>query len=103
MRKITECLNPTLSSICKRAIELESLTAIVHRYLPTQYHTICRVSHFNKGCLVLLVDDPVWSAQMRFILPELRDKLRTSAGLYQLITIKIQNATLNIDKILTPN
>jgi len=89
MRKITQCLNPMLTSICKRAIELESITAILHQYLPVHYRAHCKVSSFNKGCLVLLVNNAMWASEIRYLLPELRDQLRTSAGLYQLITMKI--------------
>jgi hypothetical protein len=89
MRKITQCLNPALTSICKRAIELESITAILHQYLPEHYRAYCKVSSFNKGCLVLLVSNALWASEIRYLLPELRDQLRSSAGLYQLITMKI--------------
>jgi hypothetical protein len=89
MRKITQCLNPTLTAICKRAIELESITVILHQYLPEHYRTYCKVSSFNKGCLVLLVNNALWASEIRYLLPELRDQLRNSAGLYQLITMKI--------------
>lgn len=89
MLKITQCLNPSLASICKRAIELESITAIIHKYLPEHYRAYCKVSSFNKGCLVLLVNNALWASEIRYLLPELRDQLRQSAGLHQLITIKM--------------
>lgn len=31
----------------------------------------------------------VWATQLRYILPELRDRLRKEAGLYQLSSIKV--------------
>lgn len=92
MLKIAQCLNPSLASICKRAIELESITAMVHKCLPEKYRAYCKVSSFNKGCLVLLVNNALWASEIRYLLPELRDALRKNAGLHQLITIK-----MNID------
>ena len=92
MRRITHCLNPTLTVLCKRAIELESLTATVQYYLPKSDKAQCTVGSFNKGCLILIVTDPVWASVLRYSLPELRDNLRREAGLYQLITIKINVA-----------
>ena len=92
MRRITHCLNPSLTTLCKRAIELESLTAMVQGYLPETNRVQCSVGSFNKGCLVLIVTDPVWASELRYSLPALRDHLRLHAGLHQLITIKINLA-----------
>ena len=89
MRHISHCLNPTLTTLCQRAIELESLTAIVQRYLPEAHRAQCTVGSFNKGCLVLIVTDPVWASELRYHLPDLRDHLRHHQGLHQLINIKI--------------
>jgi hypothetical protein len=90
MRPITHCLNPTLTAICKQSLELESLSAIIHHYLPESYRSCCTVGSFNKGCLTLVVSDPAWASELRFHLPQLRDHLRQQAKLHQLITIKIQ-------------
>lgn len=90
MRKIVDCLNPTLQSICKKAIELESMTEIVQQYLPVRYQEHCKVGSFSKGCLYLHVPNALFAAELRYLLPELRDQLRSEGRLYQLITIKIQ-------------
>jgi hypothetical protein len=96
MRQITDCLNPSLAKLCSRVIELESLTAMVQLYLPKASSRHCVVGSFNKGCLVLVVTDPVWASELRYSLPELRDRLRRDAKLHQLITIKI-NMILTTD------
>ncbi len=90
MRQITQCLNTPLASIYKQASQLESLTRLVQRHLSKHKHEAvpCRVSRFTNGCLVLAVDDPVWATQLRYELPNLRDKLRQE-GLHQLISIRI--------------
>lgn len=89
MKKIVDCLNPTLRSVCKKAIELESMTQMVQHYLPQRYHSHCKVNGFSKGCLILSVTNALYAAELRYLLPELRDQLRSGARLYQLITIKI--------------
>ena len=96
MRRITNCLSPSLTTLCKRAIELESLTSIVQGYLPETNRVQCSVGSFNKGCLVLIARDPVWASELRYSLPGLRDHLRRHAGLHQLITIKINLALKGI-------
>ncbi len=89
MRRIKYCINPTLTSICKRAIELESLTTVIQQYLPETYRAHCSVSGFSKGCLTLSVEQPLFAAELRYLLPDLRDALRSQAGFYQLVNIKI--------------
>ena len=41
---------------------------------------------------MLITDDPVWASQLRYSVPELRDKLRCDAGIYQLTSIKVSVA-----------
>ena len=89
MKHIARCLNPKLVTICEKTIQLETLNLMIIKYLPPELHTHCHVGSFNQGCLVLVIDDPSWATQLRFMLPELRDNLRIKAGLYQLSSIKI--------------
>jgi hypothetical protein len=90
MRKINQCLNPVLMSVCQQAIELESLTAIVQDYIKPFTAAPCSVISLNKGCLVLLVETALSATELRYQLPALRDYLRSHMGLHQLVTIKIQ-------------
>lgn len=89
MRHITRCLNIQLADICQRAIKLEELNAKIHDYLPEALREQCHVGSFNNSCLILVTRDPVWASQLRYALPELRDKLRSEAGIHQLASIKI--------------
>ena len=89
MRHITRCLNAQLAEICQRAIKLEELNAKIHNYLPENLRDQCHVASFNNSCLILVTRDPVWASQLRYALPELRDKLRSEAGIHQLASIKI--------------
>ena len=90
MRQITQCFNTPLASIYKQASQLETLTTLVQRHLGKNKNKTapCTVSRFTNGCLILAVDDPVWAAQLRYELPNLRDKLRQE-GLHQLTSIRI--------------
>lgn len=89
MRRINRCLNPRLVEICQRNIQLEELNVKLHAYLPAPLNTHCQIGSFNKGCLVIVVNDAAWASQLRYMLPELRDKLRKEAGIYQLSSINI--------------
>ena len=89
MRHITRCLNTQLIDICQRAIKLEELDEKINSYLPEALRDQCHVGSFNHSCLVLVTSDPVWASQLRYALPELRDKLRSEAGIHQLASIKV--------------
>lgn len=89
MRPINSCLNNQLLRICEQARVLENLTSTLKRYLPVDLVSHCQVVSFNKGQLVLGVDDAVWATPLRYHLPILRDTLRTEVGLYQLISTKV--------------
>lgn len=93
MRRINQCLNNRLLHICQQAVQLETLTKMLIPLLPEALRPYCFVGSFNQGCLLLVTPDPIWAAQLRFLIPQLRDELRSSAGLYQLTSIKLQVKT----------
>ncbi len=89
MRSIRHCLNKQLADICQRSIQLEELSNKVMQLLPPNLVPWCQVVSFNKGCLVLTTTDATWASQLRYAIPELRDRLRKDAGMYQLSSIKV--------------
>ncbi|MDP1602189.1 MAG: DUF721 domain-containing protein [Legionella sp.] len=90
MRRINRCLNKQLVDICQQAVELDDLNLKLDHYLPETLHGKCNVGSFNKGCLVIVTANPAWATELRYYLPTLRDILRKDAGLYRLISIKVQ-------------
>lgn len=92
MRSIKRCLNKQLAELCQRSIQLEELSNKVTQLLPDNLAAQCRVGSFNKGCLVLITSNAAWASQLRYAIPELRDKLRKEAGMYQLLSIKVNIA-----------
>jgi hypothetical protein len=89
MRLIKHCLNKQLADICNGSIQLEDLSSKVAKLLPENLASKCHVGSFNKGCLVLTTTSADWATQLRYLLPELRDKLRKELGLYQLSNLKV--------------
>lgn len=90
MRLISKCLNTKLTQICMQAIKLEEISALVSHYLPVELQAHCQVGSFRAGILNLVTSDPVWATQLRYILPELRERLRSEAKLYQLVSVQIK-------------
>lgn len=88
MKSIKYCLNKQLAEICQRSVQLEEFTQIINDLLPEELAPYCKVSSFNKGSLILGATDAAWATQIRYAIPELRDKLR-KAGMYQLSSIKV--------------
>ena len=89
MKSIRYCLNKQLTEICHRSMQLEELSHKVSQLLAPELSPHCQVGSFNKGCLVLTSVNAVWASQIRYSIPELRDKLRKEAGMYQLMSIKV--------------
>ena len=106
MRRIGQCLNTKLVEICQRADQLGAFNAQLYDYLPALLHPHCHAGSFSKGCLTIVAHDPVWASQLRYCIPELRDKLRREAGIYQLtsikITVSVEETTRPVKKINTP-
>lgn len=90
MKPISHCLNKQLTTLCQSAHLLEQLSQQVSQFLPEDLAQHTQVGSFSKGSLTLTTHDANWASQLRFAIPELRDKLRKEAGLYQLSSIKIQ-------------
>jgi hypothetical protein len=89
MRSISRCLNKQLVDLCQRSMQLEELSNKINQLLPENLASECKVGSFNKGCLVLTTNNAAWASQLRYAIPELRDRLRKEAGMYQLSSIKI--------------
>jgi hypothetical protein len=88
IRSINRCLNAQLLNICQRSIQLDELNCKIKATLPAPLNNYCLVAAFNSGCLLITATNAAWATELRYRLPELRDKLR-KAGLYQLSSIKI--------------
>lgn len=89
MRRINRCLNAPLAKLCYQTLKLDDLNVRVQQYLPENLKTHCVVGSFHNGCLLLVTHDSVWASQLRYAQPQLRERLRSEGGLYQLASIKI--------------
>lgn len=103
MRRIGSCFNDRLIKICQHTVQLNTLDIKLKHYLPTNLQQHCRVGSFNHGCLLIVVENAAWASQLRYSVPELRDKLRGEAGVYQLSSIKISIETIEKQKPTKPS
>ena len=108
MLRINQCFDNQLLQLCQQAVQVEQLNNKIKGFLAKPLANYCQVGAFNRGCLVITVQNAAWATELRYKLPELRDQLR-KAGLFQLTSIKIAiaEATENNSKplpkrLLTP-
>lgn len=90
MRHINQCINQQLSAILSHSLKLEAYEQLLLTFLPKSLQSCCKLSSFKQGRMVIGIDNPALASELRFFLPELRDKLRTEAGFYQLAGIDIK-------------
>lgn len=100
MRRIGQCLNTKLTEIYQQAVKLDEFNAKLSDYLPATFHDHCHVGSFSKGCLIIVADNAAWASQLRYCVPELRDRLRSDAGIYKLTSIKVTVAATEQIKVL---
>lgn len=98
IRPINRCLNNQLLNICQQAVQLDELNRKLSNHLPSPLGNHCQVGSFNKGCLLITTTNASWATELRYTVPDLRDKLRKE-GLYQLTSIKIAIID-QVDKII---
>lgn len=103
MRRINRCLNKQLADLYQQAIQLDELNHQLALYLPPTLRTGCSIGSFIKGCLVIVASNAGVATELRYYLPTLRDQLRKEAGLYQLLSIKVQMVTTLSPHITTTN
>lgn len=89
LKKAVNCLNPNLIKIYKKTAEIEQLSAKIIKHLPSQLQSKIHIASFDKGQLVLKAIDPAIRTELRYLLPELRENLRSKEQLYSLVNIRI--------------
>lgn len=64
--------------------QLDKLQDLIQQLLPEHLRSHVRVGNMKNGQLLLICDDTSWTTELKFLLPELRDRLREEYQLYQL-------------------
>lgn len=88
-KKIINCVNKDILSIYRKVVSVEAVQQIVNQYLAKEYQGLVHASSFDKGILQLTVNDNRLATEIRYQLPELRNKLRKEPALYTLSLIKL--------------
>ncbi len=81
--------NKQLQTIVAKVAALQKTNQDVERFLDNELRGHCKVANFEQGSLVLVVNSAAWATRLRYLLPQLRTKLRNDAEMYNLRTIKV--------------
>lgn len=79
--------NSSLNNIFKKLSELESLQQLWQTYVPANLRAYTKVANYRDDCLVIAAASAAWATELRFILPQMLQTLRTAGKLYQLRSI----------------
>ena len=88
LKNAINCINPNIISIYKKSADLESMNDKILKHLPSSVRTQVSIASYDKGVLVLCYHNNAISNELRFLLPELRSKLRSNEMMYTLVNIK---------------
>lgn len=90
MKHITDCFSKELVKICQKSYAADKWQLAVHDYLGEPINRHVQLGSFEKGKMVLIVDDPLWASELRVRLPHLRDHIRLELRCYSLMFIQIK-------------
>ncbi|MEK6748469.1 MAG: DciA family protein [Pseudomonadota bacterium] len=85
----------------RQAAFLRSIEAFLHSQVDPALARHCHVGHWNGHCLTLWADAPVWATKVRYLAPQLINKMRVYKGLGQLseIKVKVQTAGVAVKRV----
>ena len=89
MKKAVNCINPELIKLYSNSAKLEKITSLIATQLPKHLQGKVFAASFNKGVLLLSSEQPAHASELRYLIPNLRNTLRNTEGLYHLVSIKI--------------
>ncbi len=81
--------SPLLRDYVNKVQSLETLTHSVRQHLEPELAKNCRVANLINNVLILATTSPAWNHRLRFLIPDLLNKLRNSPQYYGLSSIEI--------------
>lgn len=98
MKKLSNCLNDNLNKLIDKVGQVKQINDILHSHLPQHLRADCSASQFNQGILTLSLSNQSIATELRYLIPDLRNKLRQNERLYGLNTIKISTKEAPLTK-----
>ena len=104
LRKLLKNNALIANSITETLYALKNIEIFLQDHVPEQLQQHIKPLNISGNTLVLLVDSPAWKSRLRFLLPDLENKLQQrTAGKINHITIKIiPDTDMHAGKINNP-
>lgn len=77
-----------LAFIQNKVQELIKLNQIWQATIPNELNAHTRVANFREGYLIIECDSAAWATRLRYLLPEIKQKLRNIVDLDHLVQIE---------------
>ena len=92
MKAINQCLNQQLTVFYNKTTELKQINNTMQQFLPSSLKNYCYLAAIINGRMIINLNEISLATELRYFLPELRDKLRKEANLFQITKIDIRIA-----------
>lgn len=91
IKKAVNCINADMLQLYKKTAERDQVASKVKAYLPEHLQDHVQINSFDKGILSLSATSQACLTELRYLLPDLRNKLRQQAHFYQLVNIQLSS------------
>ena len=79
-----------LQHLIKTSQQLSNYIVLLPKVLPLEFADHCRVASYQRGQLLIHVDNATWATQLRYRVPDLLSALRSDHHCFGLTNIKVQ-------------
>src|SRR5436190_655722 len=77
-----------LAFIQNKVQQLIKLNQIWQVVIPSELNEHTRVANFRDGCLIIECDSAAWATRLRYLLPDIKQKLLNCPDLHNLVQIE---------------
>lgn len=90
LQKIGDWLKTHMPDLVKQSGQVATIQMSLQKLLPEHLQKVCKAAGFQRGILLLNLTNSLFATELRFAIPELISRFRTTGGLPQLIDIHIK-------------
>ncbi len=78
------------AAVLPELLDLKRLDAVIRAALPDELRAHSRIGRLTAGTLTLFADSPVWAARLRYLAPELVERLAGRPGAAAVRAIRVR-------------
>jgi hypothetical protein len=89
-RRVLEANPPELAPVLTHLANVQRIARQVHQCLPPPWSERCRVANYKEGVLTIHVESATWASRLRYLLPEIKEKLSKIHGVRDVLEIQVR-------------